>query len=76
MFLIVQLFAFDIYLDGTLTEIYDSPSIVKAKPWLIAKIKANEEFDEAAVEAISPDNKYASSEVKQAYMNARLVNSQ
>jgi len=64
--------AFDIYLDGTLTEIYDSPSIVKAKPWLIAKIKANEEFDQDAVEAISPDNKYASSEVKQAYMNARF----
>jgi hypothetical protein len=64
--------AFDIFLDGSLTEIYDSPSIIKAKPQLIAKIKANELFDEKARNDISPDNKYASSEVKQAYMNARF----
>lgn len=64
--------AFDIFLDGSLTEIYDSPSIIKAKPQLIAKIKTNELFDEKARMDISPDNKYASSEVKQAYMNARF----
>lgn len=64
--------AFDIFLDGSLTEIYDSPSIIKAKRQLIAKIKTNELFDEKARMDISPDNKYASSEVKQAYMNARF----
>jgi len=64
--------AFDIYLDGTLTEIYDSPSIIKASPTLIAEIKANENFDELARLKINADNEYASSEVKKAYMNARF----
>lgn len=64
--------AFDIFLDGTLTEIYDSPSITKAVPTLISKIKANENFDEAQRMKINPDNKFASSEVKQAYMQARF----
>lgn len=64
--------AFDIYLDGTLKSIYDSPSITKAVPTLIDRIKANELFDEAQREKISPDNKYASSEIKQAYMIARF----
>lgn len=64
--------AFDIYLDGTLTNIYESPYILKAVPMLIAKIKANELFDEAQLARISPDNKYASSEIKEAYMRARF----
>lgn len=64
--------AFDIYLDGTLSTIYDSPSITKAVPTLISKIKANENFDEEQRMKISPDNKYASSEVKQAYMQSRF----
>lgn len=64
--------AFDIYLDGTLTEIYDSPSIIKAVPTLISEIKANENFEEEARLKINADNEYASSEVKQAYMNARF----
>lgn len=63
--------AFDIYLKGDLTEIYDSPSIVKTSQTLISQIKANEEFDEHQLELISPDNKYASSEIKQAYMTSR-----
>ena len=64
--------AFDIYLDGTLKSIYDSPSIIKAVPTLIDSIKSNEMFDEEQRERISPDNKYASSEIKQAYMAARF----
>jgi hypothetical protein len=64
--------AFDIYLDGTLTEIYDSPSIIKAVPTLISEIKANENFNDEAREKINADNEYASSEVKRAYMNARF----
>ena len=66
--------AFEIFLDGTLTEIYDSPSITKATPILISKIKANELFDEDQRVKISPDNRYASSEVKQAYMQSRFGN--
>jgi len=64
--------AFDIYVDGTLSSLYDSPYIIKAVPQLIAKIKANENFDEAQLSRITPDNKYASSEIKEAYMKARF----
>jgi hypothetical protein len=64
--------AFDIYLDGTLTSIYDSPMISKTTPVLIDKIKSNEMFDEAQRMRISPDNRYASSEVKEAYMTSRF----
>lgn len=63
--------AFDIYLMGSLDSIYDSPFIIKCTPELIAKIKANEEFDPDETAKINPDNKYASSEIKQAYMNSR-----
>lgn len=62
---------FDIYLDGYLNEIYDSPAIVKVTPMLISQIIANENYDEAAKRNLMPDNRYASSEVKEAYMNAR-----
>lgn len=68
--------AFDIYLMGNLTNIYDSPFIIKAFPELISKIKANENYNEAQLDLISPDNKYASSEIKQAYMQAQYGNGQ
>lgn len=64
--------AFDIYLAGHLNDIYKSPLITKAIPVPIAEIKNNPEFDEMAREKINPDNKYASSEVKQAYMQAKF----
>ncbi|MEK9207800.1 MAG: hypothetical protein AAB922_04910 [Patescibacteria group bacterium] len=67
--------AFDIYLVGHLTSIYDSPYIVKAAPQLISKIKANENFNEEQVKKITPDNKYASSEIKEAYMKSRFGSS-
>lgn len=63
--------AFDIYLAGEKTEIYDSPSLIKAVPELISVIKANENFDPEQLQYISPDNKYASSEIKQAYMQSK-----
>lgn len=66
--------AFDIYLAGNLTSIYDSPSIIKAIPTSIAEIKANELFDPTQRALISPDNKYASSEVKDAYMQYKFGN--
>lgn len=68
--------AFDIYLDGTVTSIYESGSIIKTVPTSIDRIKANEDFDEAQRERISPDNRYASSEVKQAYMQSRFGSGQ
>ncbi len=62
--------AFDIYLKGSLSSIYDSPFIVKAIPMTIAEIKAKD-LDEEQLERLTPDNKYASSEIKEAYMTAR-----
>lgn len=64
--------AFDIYLMGNLTDIYDSPFIIKAVPKLISEIKANENYDEEQLRKISPDNRHASSEIKEAYMGARF----
>ena len=63
--------AFDIYLDGSLTEIYDSPYIIKAIPMFISQIKANEDFDPEQLKKINPDNKQASSDIKEAYMRAK-----
>lgn len=64
--------AFDIYVDSSVSDIYDSPFLVKAAPKTIEEIKANEGFDEEAIEKITPDNKYAPSEIKEAYMMARF----
>lgn len=63
--------AFDIYLEGDRQDIYDSPFITFTQKELISKIKANEDFDVTQRMSISPDNKYASSEIKEAYMQAR-----
>jgi hypothetical protein len=64
--------AFDIYVDPSVSDIYDSPFLVKATPQTLEEIKANEDFDEDAVNKIRPDNKYAPSEIKEAYMMARF----
>ncbi|MFZ5845297.1 MAG: hypothetical protein ACOY0S_02405 [Patescibacteria group bacterium] len=63
--------AFDIYLDGTLTEIGDSPYLIKGIPKFIAEIKANPDFDNEQKLKINPDNRQASSDIKNAYMEAR-----
>lgn|SRR3990167_6054249 len=68
----VQTFdAFDIFLLGNYSSIYDCPFIIKASPKLISNIKANESFDKDQVRQLHPDNKYASSEIKEAYMRSR-----
>jgi hypothetical protein len=64
--------AFDIYLMGNLTEIYDSPFIIKSVPQLITEIQANEAFDQNQLSKIMPDNKLASSDIKEAYQKARF----
>lgn len=63
--------AFDIYLMGNLNFIEDCPFIIKAVPQSIYKIKANQKFDAEQLEKLNPDNRYASSEIKQAYMISR-----
>lgn len=65
--------AFDLYLMGNLTSIYDSPYIIKAVPQLISVIQANEDFDELQrYKIMVSDNKYSGSEVKESYMAARF----
>ncbi len=64
--------AFDIYVDNSVSDIYQSPYLVKAAPVTLEEIKANEDFDEEAIAKIRPDNKYAPSEIKEAYMMARF----
>jgi hypothetical protein len=64
--------AFDVYVDNACTDIYESPFLVKAAPKTLEEIKANEDFDEEALAKIRPDNKYAPSEIKEAYMMARF----
>lgn len=64
--------AFDIYLVPTYTEIYDSPFIGKCIPQTIKTIKANENFDKKQLEKISPDNRYASDEIKEAYLASKF----
>lgn len=63
--------AFDIYLKGSLNNIYDSPAIIKAVPMLISEIKANEIFG-MKDKPVQPDNKYAQSQVKEAYARSRF----
>lgn len=64
--------AFDIYCLGEMTEIADLPFIIKSVPRLISEIKADENFDQDQLQKISPDNKFASSDIKEAYMSARF----
>lgn len=64
--------AFDVYVLGNMTELSDLPFIGKGIPMQISKIKANETFDKKQLEKINPDNRHASSEIKEAYMNARF----
>ena len=63
--------AFDVYLMGEVNEIEDSPHVIIAHPKVISEIKANEMFDKDQLEKINPDNRQASSEIKEAYMRGR-----
>lgn len=63
---------FDVYTMGNLTELDDSPMVVMTSPELISKLKANPLYKAEQLAKISPDNRYASSEIKQAYMQTRF----
>lgn len=64
--------AFDIYTLGNYTSIYHVPFIIKSVPMLISQIKANEIYDKDQLNQISPDNRKANSQIKEAYMLARF----
>lgn len=63
--------AFDVYVQGSMTELGDLPFMGEGVPRYIAEIKADERFDPEQKKRISPDNKHASSEIKDAYMRYR-----
>lgn len=63
--------AFDVYTLGNYTSIYQTPFMIESVPMLIAQIKANPIFDQDQLQQINPDNKKASSEIKEAYLQAR-----
>ena len=63
--------AFDIYVMGDYDYLEDAPFLIDAAKTSIAKIKVNPAFDKVQLLRISPDNRYASSEIKNAYMGAR-----
>lgn len=64
--------AFDLFLIGSYKKLEEVPFIVEAYPASINEILVNDNFDETARKALLPDNKYASSEVKESYMRSRF----
>lgn len=64
--------AFDIYLINDYTSIYDSPFIGKEIPKTVPELKANEWFDKTQLGRITPDNRYASDEIKEAYLASKF----
>ena len=63
--------AFDVFVVGNVNNLEDSPFLIKAKPRIIAEIKADERFRADQVIKINPDNRNASSDIKDAYEKAR-----
>ena len=63
--------AFDIIMYGDRRELDDLPFITKAMPWDFNEVLSSELFDEEKKKDLSPDNLYATSEIKEAYMRAR-----
>ena len=63
--------AFEIYLMGNLTDVEDSPYIIKTTPMLMKEIEANERFDKEQIGKVIADNKFAQSQVKEGYMMSK-----
>lgn len=63
---------FEMYYRGNLVDYEESPFMILAYPKLISEVKANEYYSEEALKEISPDNKYAHSEIKEAYLRSKM----
>ena len=64
--------SFELYHFGNFTDFYALPYVIEGVPTIISAIKANPMFDEEQLKQIRPDNKYASSEIKEAYERSRF----
>lgn len=63
--------AFDVILYGDLRELEEVPFITKARPVDFNELATDEKFPEENRKLLSPDNLYATSEIKEAYMRSR-----
>lgn len=63
--------AFDVILFGDKRELQQVPFITKASSMDIKEAMVSPLFEEARAAKLTPDNKYATSEIKDAYMRAR-----
>lgn len=63
--------AFDVICYGDVREIDDLPFITLAQPWDFNEVLSSPIFDDEMKLQLSPDNRYATSEIKEAYMRAR-----
>lgn len=63
--------AFDVVILGDKRESEDLPFITKTVSMTLDEIKADKRFDQSMVKNLTPDNRYATSEIKEAYMRAR-----
>lgn len=63
--------AFDVICNGEVDDERKLPFITKACPMLWDEVQASPLFQEAQIKKLSPDNKYATSEIKEAYMRSR-----
>lgn len=63
--------AFDVICYGDVRELDDLPFMTFTQPIDFNEVISNEMFDEDKRRELSPDNLYATSEIKEAYMRAR-----
>jgi hypothetical protein len=63
--------AFDIICNGDVDDERKLPFITKACPMQWDEVMASPLFSEEGLKKLTPDNKYATSEIKEAYMRAR-----
>lgn len=64
--------AFDIIVHGERRDYCELPFITKTCPMDIREVKDDPRFDPKMVETLTPDNRYATSEIKDAYMRVRF----
>ena len=63
--------AFDVVCFGDRRSLTAVPFITKIAPWEFEEVQTSSLFDPDKVAKLSPDNRYATSEIKEAYMRSR-----
>ena len=64
--------AFDVITEGDKRSLKDVPFMTKTKSTTIDAIQSNPMYKPEMIKKLQPDNKYATSEIKDAYMRARF----